>query len=241
MNITKIEWTDYSWNPISGCNRDCSYCYAKKMAWRLKGRSGYNIESPFRPTFHSDRLSQPLKKTKPSMIFTCSMGDFFDFEVNSTWRESVYKIMDRSKWHAYQILTKQPIVEPEFRQSFPKNLWLGVSIDGTSKYWEEPLETLKSSSANMKFISFEPVLGNHLPDDLSEIDWAIIGAQTGVGAKNVNPNIVKEIVDLIVSYNIPLFVKPNLRLQIKNNLEQKWILREEFPKTYQGNKAVVGV
>jgi len=241
MNITKIEWTDYSWNPITGCNNNCSYCYAKKMALRLKGRSGYDKENPFKPTFHSDKLNQPLKKTKPFMIFTCSMSDFFDFEVKSEWREDVYNVMDKSKWHAYQILTKQPIIEPEFRATFPKNLWLGISIDGTSKYWKEPLETLKNSSAAMKFISFEPILGDVIPDDLSEIDWAIIGAQTGVGAKNVNPRIVNKVVDLITSNNIPLFVKPNIRYQIKKNSDPEWLLREEFPISFQKNKAAIGV
>lgn len=241
MNITKIEWTDYSWNPITGCNNNCSYCYAKKMALRLKGRSGYDKENPFKPTFHSERLNQPLQRTKPSMIFTCSMGDFFDFEVKSAWREDVYSVMDKSKWHAYQILTKQPIIEPEFRAVFPKNLWLGISIDGTSEYWKEPLETLKNSSATIKFVSFEPILGDDIPDDLSKIDWAIIGAQTGIGAKKVNPRIVDKVVDLITSCNIPLFVKPNIRWQIKETSDPEWLIREEFPTSFQKNKAMIGV
>lgn len=239
MNITKIEWTDYSWNPITGCNNGCPYCYAQRMALRLKGRSGYNKENPFRPTFHSQRLNQPLTKTIPSMIFTCSMGDFFDSEVKSTWREDVYKIMDKAKWHAYQMLTKQPIIEPEFRTEFPKNLWLGVSIDGTSDYWKKPIETLKNSSATMKFISFEPILGDSLPDDLSGIDWAIIGAQTGIGAKSVDIQTVNKVVDLITSYNIPLFVKPNIRWQIQKNSNAEWILREEFPRPFYKTMSVI--
>jgi protein gp37 len=241
MNITKIEWTDYSWNPITGCNNICPYCYAKRMALRLKGRSGYDKENPFKPTFHSQRLGQPLIKTKPSMIFTCSMGDFFDPEVKSTWREAVYKIMDKAKWHAYQLLTKRPIIEPEFRAKFPKNLWLGVTIDGTSEYWKEPVETLKKSSATMKFISFEPILGDTLPDDLSEIDWAIIGAQTGIGATNVDISIVNKVVDLISSYNIPLFVKPNIRLQIQKSSDSDWIFREEFPIPFYKTKTFAEV
>ncbi len=239
MNITKIEWTDYSWNPITGCNNRCPYCYAKKMATRLKGRSGYDKETPFKPTFHSQRLMQPLTKTKPSMIFTCSMGDFFDFEVKNSWREDIYKVMDKAKWHAYQILTKQPIIEPEFRTTFPKNLWLGITIDGTSKYWKEPLETLKNSSASMKFISFEPLLGNALPDDLTGIDWAIIGAQTGIGAKSIDLKIVNIVVDLISTYNIPLFVKPNIRCQLQKNSNAEWILREEFPIQFYKTRDII--
>ncbi|MDP3104565.1 MAG: DUF5131 family protein [Candidatus Methanoperedens sp.] len=239
MNITKIEWTDYSWNPITGCNNRCLYCYAKKMATRLKGRSGYDKETPFKPTFHPQRLGQPLSKTKQSMIFTCSMGDFFDTEVKSSWREDIYRVMDKAKWHAYQILTKQKIIEPEFREKFPKNMWLGVSIDGTSRYWQEPLETLKKSSALMKFISFEPLLGNFLPDDLTGIDWAIIGAQTGIGAKSVNPKIVNRVVELISSYDIPLFVKPNIRGQIPKNPGSEWVSREEFPQSFYSKRKII--
>jgi protein gp37 len=239
MNITKIEWTDYSWNPITGCNNRCLYCYAKKMATRLKGRSGYDKDTPFKPTFHPQRLGQPISKTKQSMIFTCSMGDFFDIEVKSSWREDIYRVMDKAKWHAYQILTKQKIIEPEFRDKFPKNLWLGVSIDGTSRYWEEPFETLKKSSAVMKFISFEPLLGNFLPDDLTGIDWAIIGAQTGIGAKSVNPKIVNRVVELISSYDIPLFVKPNIRGQIPKNPGSEWVLREEFPQSFFRTRKII--
>jgi len=239
MNNTKIEWTDYSWNPITGCNKGCPYCYAKKMAIRLKGRSGYDKDTPFKPTFHPQRLVQPLTAMKPSMIFTCSMGDFFDPEVKSSWREDVYKVMDNAKWHAYQILTKQPITEPEFRAIFPKNLWLGVSIDGTSKYWKESFETLKNSSASMKFISFEPLLGDALPDDLTGIDWAIIGAQTGIGARIIDPHIVNRIVELITSNDIPLFVKPNIRCQIPKNSGSEWVLREEFPKPFYKTKAII--
>ena len=231
MNLTKIEWTDYSWNPITGCNKGCSYCYAKKMANRLKGRAGYDRDDPFKPTFHSDKLEQPKAKIKPSMIFTCSMGDFFDPEVEDDWRENVYEVMDKTCWHAYQVLTKQPISEPEFRPAFPKNMWLGITIDGTSNYWEKPLDTLRKSSAAMKFISFEPILGDSFPEDLSGIDWVIIGAQTGPGAKEVNQQAVEKLVDLIMSNNIPLFVKPNIRLQIKQSSDSDWLLREDFPKS----------
>jgi protein gp37 len=230
MNLTKIEWTDFTWNPITGCNRECSYCYAKKMAFRLKGRSGYDINSPFKPTFHFSRLNEPLEKKKPCMIFTCSMGDFFDSEVKEDWREEVYKIINSTPQHTYQILTKQDIIEPKFRKNFPKNLWLGVTIDGTSNYWIKPLKTLEESSAKIKFISFEPILGDHFPEDLSFINWAIIGSQTGVGAREVNKKHVCRLVNIIDIYNIPLFVKPNIRKQLGQKSDLSWILREEIPK-----------
>lgn len=230
MNLTKIEWTDFTWNPITGCNRGCSYCYAKKMAFRLKGRSGYDINYPFKPTFHTSRLKEPLEKRKSHTIFTCSMGDFFDPEVKEEWREEVYKIMDKSPQHTYQILTKQEIIKPKFRKSFPRNLWLGITIDGTSNYWKEPFKALEYSSATIKFVSFEPILGDCFPDDLSFIDWVIIGSQTGTGAKEINKKYVSTLINIIELYKIPIFVKPNIQKQLKQNPDYAWIFRTEFPK-----------
>lgn len=229
MNKTKIEWTDYTWNPITGCNRNCRYCYAKKMAIRLKGRAGYDKDKPFQPTFHPDKIEGPLQERKPSMIFTCSMGDFFDDDVKEEWREQVYEVMEKTPWHKYQILTKQRVVEPKYRNSFPKNLWLGVTIDGTTDYWIEILNSLKHSSALTKFISFEPIIGFDFPKDLSLIDWVIVGAQTGVGAKEVNIDNVKCLIEIVEKAGVPLFVKPNLRNQIPNDTTPHWKYREEFP------------
>lgn len=230
MNPTKIEWTDCSWNPISGCSRGCSYCYAKPIALRLAGRYGYDATNPFAPTFHQDHLSEPIKRAKPAKIFTCSMGDFFDSCVKEEWREEVYKVMDATPRHVYQILTKQVPIEPHFRNGFPKNMWLGVTVDGTSNYWEEPLCVLKSSSAAIKFICFEPVLGDCFPDDLSFIDWIIIGAQTGRGAKKVNQKHVRALMNIQNISKIPLFTKQNIRTQLEQNAEFDWIQRTEFPK-----------
>lgn len=232
MNKTKIEWTDYTWNPVTGCNRDCYYCYAKKMAIRLKGRHGYDKDKPFKPTFHPDKIESPLKQSKPSMIFTCSMGDFFDDGVKEEWREQVYKIMDKTPSHVYQILTKQNVIEPKHRDSFPKNLWVGVTIDGTTDYWKEILHSLKKSSAAIKFISFEPIVGSNFPKDLASIDWVIVGAQTGVGAKEVDMDNVETLVKRIEKAGIPLFVKPNLRNQVQSKSKTHWKYREDYPNIF---------
>jgi protein gp37 len=227
MNLKKIEWCDCSWNPISGCSRGCAYCYAKKMALRLAGRYGYNSTDPFAPTFHADKLNKPLECKKPSKIFTVSMGDFFDKGVTEEWREAVYSAMDRTPRHTYQVLTKQVPVEPH--NGFPKNMWLGVTIDGTSDYWQKPLKALKCSSAGIKFISFEPVIGNCFPDDLSLIDWAIIGAESGAGAPNVNLVYVRKLINVINAHQVPVFVKDNLRPQLEQN-DFDWIHKREFPE-----------
>ncbi len=227
MNRTKIEWTDFTWNPISGCSRTCDYCYARRMAYRLKGRAGYPIDDPFKPTYHKNRLSDPCKIRKSSMIFTCSMGEFFDPQVPEEWREEVYKVIETNPHHIFQILSKQLILQPRDRYEFPSNLWLGVSIDGTSDYWEEPIQTLRSVKNNIKFISFEPILGDILPKEYSYVDWVIIGAQTGPGAKRPDEDIVRRIVNKTLSTNLPLFIKPNIK---KYFPQDDWIHREDFPK-----------
>lgn len=227
MNRTKIEWTDYSWNPITGCTRNCDYCYAHKMAIRLRGRSGYPADDPFFPTFHYDRLNEPLDVKNGSMIFTCSMGDIFDPKTKAAWRNMIYGVIKKTPHHTYQILTKQCIIEPR-NSGFQDNIWLGVSIDGSSNYWKEPLTSLKKSSAKVKFISFEPLVGEKITLDFDGIDWIIIGAQTGNGAKPPKMSIVMKIIKKAKSNGIPVFIKPNIRKYF-NGSSGGLKTMEEFP------------
>lgn len=229
MNSTKIEWTDYTWNPISGCTRNCKYCYAKRMANRLKGRAGYSLINPFTPTFHENRLSEPLDLKKSSMIFTCSMGDIFDPHVCEEWRERVYQVIEECPHHVFQILTKQKIIEPLERDGFPKNVWLGVSIDGTSDYWEIPLSSLENCSATIKFISFEPIIGHHIPTNFSFIDWAIIGAQTGPGARSPDQDFIFSLINRFINSDIPYFVKHNIQKFYSKNDNISKVFNEQFP------------
>jgi protein gp37 len=229
MNRTNIEWTDYSWNPITGCTKGCPYCYAEKMANRLRGRAGYPENNPFTPTYHPNRLFEPLRLSNPSMIFTCSMGEFFDPLVPDDWRESVYGIMTKTPWHVYQILTKQRINEPIGHVHFPTNAWIGISIDGTSDYWLPNLKSLVKSSAEKKFVSFEPIIGDILPDSLEGIDWVIIGAQTGPGSIAPNPHVVRELVSQLIHQQIPMFIKPNIRKYFQSETDDWWITMEQFP------------
>jgi protein gp37 len=133
MNRTSIDWTDWSWNPETGCSRGCYYCYARKMAYRLRGRCGYYQEAPFRPTWHGDKLLEPYYLKKPSKIFTCSMGELFDKDVPDIWRDLIFHVMWKCDWHIFQVLTKQAkrlqseMMDEEY---VPSNLWLGVSQDG---------------------------------------------------------------------------------------------------------------
>ncbi len=228
MNRTKIEWTDYSWNPITGCTRNCDYCYAHKMAIRLKGRGGYPLDDPFYPTFHENRLNEPQSVKRNSMIFTCSMGDIFDPFIKDIWREKVYDVIKGSPGHTFQILTKQRVIEPG-NGGFNDNIWLGVSIDGSSSYWKKPLESLKSSTAKVKFISFEPLIGENITLNFNGIDWIIIGAQTGNGSKPPDMKVVMKIIKKARKENVPVFIKPNIRKYFDNGFGLEYKDLEEFP------------
>lgn len=207
MNRSKIEWTDYTWNPITGCTRGCSYCYARRMAYRLKGRCGYPEDDPFRPTFHRDRLEEPYHRRKPVKIFTVSMGEFFDHEVPIEWREEVLDVISNCRHLTFQILTKRYYNLHTY--DYPSNLWLGVSQDCKTTD-PDAIRALWLTDARTKFVSFEPLLGPRPDVDLHGIDWVIIGAQTGPGAKPPKPEWVQAIIHEARDWNIPVFLKNNL-------------------------------
>ena len=211
MNRSKIEWTDYTWNPITGCTRGCPYCYARRMAHRLKGRAGYPKDDPFRPTFHGDRLLEPLKLKKPSKIFTISMGEFFDPKVPDIWRDLLFRVILEAEQHTFQILTKRPGLVPyNFEYEVPSNVWLGVSLDGktTDSMWGIE-EIFQVPAVEVRFVSFEPLLGP-VEFDPDLLDWIIVGAQTGPGAKPPRKEWVESIIDTARSAGKPVFLKNNL-------------------------------
>ena len=226
MNRSKIEWTQWTWNPITGCTRICRdekgriYCYAYYMAQRLRGRSGYSNFMPFFPTYHRNRLDEPYNK-KPAKIFTCSMGDIFDPHVEEDWIEDVFNVMKDCFNHTFQILTKRYYRLLQF--NYPENLWLGVSQDGVGTDTDAIL-ALQLTDAKTKFISFEP-LNERIDLDFEkyfrDIDWIIIGSQTGRYAAQPDTEWVELLLEGARVYDIPVFMKNNLEWEDK---------RQEFPK-----------
>ena len=194
MNKTKIEWTDYTWNPITGCLNGCFYCYGRKIYERFK--------KDFTPQIHYDRLSQPLKCKTPSKIFVCSVADFWGKGVLPIWREEVYNVIKACPEHTFQILTKQPqnITDTD---RIPNNVWIGQTSEGNKLY--PPIK------GYINFISFEPLL--YKPDyHLHCFDWIIVGAMTGQGSEKYRPK--KEWVENIIKQaresKIPIFIKNNV-------------------------------
>lgn len=210
------------WNPLTGCTRGCNYCYARRMAYRLRGRYGYPQDDPFAVTFHEDRLHEPSQRTKPAKIFTCSMGEMFDPTAKSKWIQDIFFEMMRNPHHTFQVLTKQPGNVLDWEFTIPDNCWLGISQDG--KYTDDSMfHYLLNIKAKVKFVSFEPLLGpiSDLDPNLTDIDWVIIGAQTGPGAVPPKKEWVEGIIKAARDYDVPVFLKDNL--QWRNKVQ-------EFPR-----------
>lgn len=216
MNKTKIEWTDFTWNPVTGCTRGCPYCYARRMARRWG-------DTDFLPTFHRDRVNppkNPASRKKPAKIFVCSMGDLFDPLVPGEWIYSVYLAMCSAPQHTYQLLTKQP--GRARGENFGTNVWFGVTVNRQSQL-EDAIYHLSKVEAGVRYISFEPLLEPiWIPAYASEyLDWLIVGQQTGPGAKSVDIEHAANIKRWADNYSIPVFIKNNCGW---------WSRYHEFPK-----------
>ena len=232
MNKTSIEWTDYTWNPVTGCmgpNGDgvpCLGCYAAKLAQRLRGRCGYPGTRPFTPTYHADKLRGPsslkCKATKNPdgkgpMIFAVSMGDIAD--AGMTEINEIFGEMKRNPDITFQMLTKRPeVLAQKVVSTWPDNLWLGTSISaGNEVYRLDHLRACAKVGHKLPgklFASFEPLRGAICDADLDMIDWIIIGQETGVrpGIVEVKWYWVDALVRAAKQRGIPYFLKDNLKL-----------------------------
>jgi len=205
-----IEWTEATWNPVTGCTKvsfGCRNCYAERMAHRLKAMGLAKYRNGFRVTTHEDVLAEPLKWKQPRLIFVNSMSDLFHEDVPASFIERVFEVMGLARQHTFQVLTKRPERAAAMSDRLPwtANVWLGVSIE--SSRWLPRLSSLKEAGAYVKFLSLEPLLGP-LPDlTLQEIDWVIVGGESGPGARPMREDWVKEIRDKCINDQVPFFFK----------------------------------
>ena len=187
MSTSKIEWTDASWNPITGCTKissGCQHCYAEVMARRLCAMRVDKYKNGFQVTLHEDCLDEPVKWRKPRTIFVCSMSDLFHKDVPFEFIDKVLKVIERTPQHHYQILTKRADRMAEFfsTRGVPANVWLGVTVDvTTSKPRIDALRSIKGSP--IRFLSCEPLLEDLGELDLNGIDWIIVGGESGRQAR----------------------------------------------------------
>jgi len=210
MAATTIEWTEATWNPVTGCSKispGCSHCYAERMAKRLKAMGQPNYARGFEVAIHEAALALPLSWKKPRMVFVNSMSDLFHEEVPDEFIRSVFGVMASANWLQFQVLTKrsQRIADVASQVVWPANVWMGVSVE--NKDFAFRVDHLRQTPAAVKFISIEPMLGPIHGMDLTGIGWVIVGGESGPGARPMDPEWVRDIRDQCLAARVPFFFK----------------------------------
>lgn len=233
-----IEWTDATWNPVTGCTkitRGCDNCYAERFAERFRGVAGHPFETGFDLTLRPERLEQPLAWRRPRMIFVNSMSDLFHKDVPTTFIDRVFETMEAADWHTFQVLTKRSSLMRDYllqrygTEKGASHIWCGVSVeDGTAR---ARINHLRAAPAGVRFLSIEPLIGAVGLVDLSGIDWVIAGGESGPGARPVHLEWIREIRDQCVSQKVAFFFKQWGGLRPKSGGReldgQEW---SQFPK-----------
>ncbi len=234
---TKIEWTECTWNPVTGCTKispGCLNCYAERMARRLRAMGQPNYCNGFRLTLQPHMLDLPLHWRQPRMIFVNSMSDLFHKDVPLEFILKVFGVMRRAPQHCFQILTKRSerLAQLSPKLPWPENIWMGVTVENADYVFR--LKDLKHTGAAVKFISFEPLVGPVPRANLDGIDWAIVGGESGPGARPMRPEWVTDIRDRCLAEGIAFFFKQWGGINKKANgrvLENRtW---SERPHSYQ--------
>lgn len=188
---SKIEWTEATWNPITGCTKcsaGCEHCYAATLAKRLKAMGNIRYKNGFEVTVHQDLFSRPLEWKKPKMIFVNSMSDIFHEKVSDEDILRIFRVMNEANWHTFQVLTKRPnrLVQLSERIEWTPNIWMGVTVENVPAL--DRVSKLKLCGAKVKFISAEPLLESIKQIDLVGIDWLIVGGESGAGCRPLKRN-----------------------------------------------------
>ncbi len=207
---SSIEWTESTWNPVTGCNKispGCKNCYAERLAKRLKAMGQANYKNGFRLTLQPQMLELPLSWKKPQTIFVNSMSDLFHKNVPLEYIQQVFDVMKRAHWHRFQVLTKRSsrLAELSPFLEWSPNIWMGVSVE--SQKYDYRIDNLRRTGAAIKFLSLEPLLGALKNLDLSEMDWAIVGGESGYGARPILEEWVTEIRRQCQNQNVAFFFK----------------------------------
>lgn len=207
---SKIEWTQCTWNPVTGCTKistGCKNCYAERMARRLKAMGQPNYRNGFRVTEHPHVLQLPLRWKRPRTIFVNSMSDLFHRAVRFNFISSVFEVMNQASHHQFQVLTKRSarLLQLSYKLDWPENVLMGVTVE-TDDYAFR-IDDLRQTSANVKFLSLEPLLGPIQNINLDGIDWVIVGGESGPGARPIQHEWVTDMRDQCLSANVPFFFK----------------------------------
>ncbi len=205
-----IEWTESTWNPVTGCDKispGCKHCYAERMAERLHAMGQPNYRNGFQLTLQPQLLELPLRWKRPQTIFVNSMSDLFHKDVPVAYIAQVFEVMARAHWHRFQVLTKRSgrLVELNQMVTWRSNIWMGVSVE--SDRYINRIDDLRQTTAHTRFLSLEPLLGPLRGLDLREIDWVIVGGESGPKARPMDPAWVSDIRDQCRRADVPFFFK----------------------------------
>lgn len=213
--MSKIEWTNKTWNPVTGCTKmseACQNCYAEVMAKRLSGMpaSKEKYKDGFKLTLHPECLNEPYKWKKPTMVFVVSMGDLFHKDVPFSYIDQVIEVIHCTPRHTYQILTKRAERMEEYFSDpdryVPHNAWIGVTCESAEHY--DRIRALKRiATSGVRFLSCEPLLGFMGDIDLSGIDWVITGGESGVNARRTPVGDFRAVRDACQKWHVPFFFK----------------------------------
>ena len=205
-----IEWTESTWNPVTGCTKissGCKNCYAERMAKRLHAMGQPNYINGFRPTTHEHALELPLHWKKPQMIFVNSMSDLFHEDVPTEFILRTFDVMQRAPWHIFQVLTKRSerLLELDFLIPWASHIWMGVTVESSN--YKYRIDDLRNTGASVKFLSLEPLLSEIPEMNLANINWAIVGGESGPGARPIKAEWVSDIQMQCKKAHVPFFFK----------------------------------
>jgi protein gp37 len=234
MNSSRIEWTEATWNPTTGCTKissGCVNCYAEKMAHRLKAMGAEKYSNGFKVTLHEDCLSEPFNWKKPKVIFVNSMSDLFHEKIPTEFIEKVFNVMNENPQHIFQVLTKRAerlnILNSQL--SWTSNIWMGVTVENIES--KNRIDLLRNTNAAIKFLSCEPLISDLKTIDLKGINWVIVGGESGPKARPMHEDWVLNIFQQCKDSDIPFFFKQwggvNKK---KNGKELKGVIYQEMPE-----------
>ncbi|ODS23585.1 hypothetical protein AB835_08205 [Candidatus Endobugula sertula] len=209
--MSKIEWTEATWNPVTGCTKispGCKYCYAESMSRRLQAMGAPGYDNGFALSLLPERLDQPKKRCKPTMYFVNSMSDLFLDAVPFAFIDQVISVIKDTPWHTYQILTKRSerMLEYFTTRSVPSNAWLGVSVEDCT-YGKPRIKDLQTINAQTRFLSIEPLLEDLGTLSLQGIHWVIVGGESGTKARPMEESWAINIKDQCATANVNFFFK----------------------------------
>jgi len=210
MAQSSIEWTESTWNPLTGCTKispGCKFCYAERMAKRLHGMHQPRYANGFELTLHEDLLELPLSWKKPQRVFVNSMSDMFHQDVPLAFIQKAFDVMRRASWHQFQVLTKRSdrLLELSPTIAWPGNAWMGVSVERQD--YVSRIDDLRGTGAAVKFLSLEPLLGSLRDLNLAGINWVIVGGESGPGARPMDVQWVLDIRAQCRAAGVPFFFK----------------------------------